>query len=142
MSLHSQGGQAVLNLVDSYCATFVIFILACFEMYAFCYMYGVDRICSDVKFMLGFRPNIFWRTCWRYVTPAILTAIMIYDLAKFKLPDDNGYPYPPMAHAIGWCIAFLGLIWLPVMFVLRVMKQKQEVTLIEVRLNFNLTQNL
>jgi solute carrier family 6 amino acid transporter-like protein 5/7/9/14 len=125
------GGQAMLNLIDHYCATFVIFVLAVLELYTFCYIYGVNRICDDVKFMLGFRPNIFWRTCWKYITPTIMTAIVIYALANYKDPTDNGKAYPPYAHAIGWIIATLGLIWVPLMFVLRVIKQK-EITVIDV----------
>ncbi|KAG5670418.1 hypothetical protein PVAND_000684 [Polypedilum vanderplanki] len=124
-------GLLILNLVDSYCATFVIFILACLEIYTFSYIYGVARICKDVKFMLGFRPNIFWRVTWKFITPLIMTAIVIYTFVYFELPSDGDYQYPVGAHIFGWFIALLGLIWVPVIFTTRVWKQKQETKLIE-----------
>lgn len=83
--------------------------------------------------MLGFYPNIFWRTCWKYVTPTIMTLIAIYSLIFYESPKDNGQDYPPTAHIIGWCIAILGLIWLPVLFVMRVLKQEDN-TILEVKI--------
>lgn len=121
----------MLNLVDTYGATFVIFILAVLEIYTFCYMYGVDRVCDDTKFMLGFRPSAFWRVCWRYVTPAIMTAIVIYSLVNYEqtLQDVKGYPM--WAHVLGWCIASIGLIWVPIVMIARIVKQK-EITIVDV----------
>lgn len=33
---------------------------------------GVERFSDDIKSMLGFRPGIFWRICWKFLSPAIL----------------------------------------------------------------------
>lgn len=59
------GGQFVLALVDYFGASFIIFILAIGELIAFGWIYGVDRLCADCEFMLGFRPNAYWRICWK-----------------------------------------------------------------------------
>lgn len=83
--------------------------------------------------MLGFRPNIFWRTCWRYVTPSILSALVIYLVIEAKFIKDDASTFPAGAHAVGVCIAVMGSIWLPLVFVWRVMKQTHEKTLIDVR---------
>ena len=30
---------------------------------------GLGQFCKDVEQMLGFRPNLYWRICWKYVSP-------------------------------------------------------------------------
>lgn len=59
------GGQFVLTLVDYFGASFIVFILAIGELIAFGWIYGVDRLCADCEFMLGFRPSLYWRICWK-----------------------------------------------------------------------------
>lgn len=34
---------------------------------------GLQRFCEDIEMMIGFQPNRFWRICWAFVTPTILT---------------------------------------------------------------------
>ena len=127
----------MLNLVDSYGATFVIFILAVLEIYTLCYMYGIKRLSDDAKFMLGFYPNKFYKICWKYVTPAIMTSIAIYSLVYYEKPTDNGREFPMQAHILGWFIASLGLMWVPIMMIARIVKQK-DVTLLGVsEINFH-----
>lgn len=136
----------MLNLVDSYGATFVIFILACLEIYTFCYMYGINRVSDDAKFMLGFYPNKFFKVCWKYVTPAIMTLIAIYSLVYYEKPTDNGREFPMPAHILGWCIASLGLVWVPIMMIARIVKQKDITILgvsnLKVLITFKLIINL
>lgn len=43
-------------------------------MYSFPFHYaGLQRFCEDIEMMIGFQPNLFWRICWAFVTPTILT---------------------------------------------------------------------
>jgi solute carrier family 6 amino acid transporter-like protein 5/7/9/14 len=121
----------MLDLIDAYGATFVIFILAVLEIYTFCYIYGVKRVSDDVKFMLDFRPGVFWKICWGYVTPAIMTLIAGYALWNYERPTYNGKEFPMGFHVLGWCIASLGLMWVPIVMIMRILKQK-EITVVDV----------
>lgn len=38
-----------------------------------CLFAGLQRFCEDIEMMIGFQPNIFWKVCWAFVTPTILT---------------------------------------------------------------------
>jgi solute carrier family 6 amino acid transporter-like protein 5/7/9/14 len=60
-------GQPVLKLVDFFGCSFVVLILAIMELITISWIYGVDRLCKDIEFMLGFRPSIYWRMCWKYI---------------------------------------------------------------------------
>lgn len=33
---------------------------------------GVDRFSSDIEQMMGFKPGLYWRLCWKFVSPAFL----------------------------------------------------------------------
>lgn len=104
-----KGGQSVLKIVDFYGATFVAFILAVAELFAFCYIYGVNRICKDIEFMLGIKMNLYWRVCWRFLTPGLMGIIVFYTLWHFELPMDGNFNYPLIAHVVGWILAAISL---------------------------------
>ncbi|XP_072930632.1 uncharacterized protein [Epargyreus clarus] len=42
-----------------------------FKVAVVMWVYGVERFCTDIHFLLGFRPTKFWRICWMLL-PAIL----------------------------------------------------------------------
>ena len=36
------------------------------------WFYGETRFCDDVELMIGSRPSLFWRVCWKYISPVFL----------------------------------------------------------------------
>lgn len=114
----------MLKLVDYYGASFIAFVLAIAELYTFSYIYGVERFCKDIEFMLGFRPNIYWRTCWRFITPGLMSVILAYTLWTLEPLKDGDRDYPKIAHVIGWGITALGLIQLPIFAIYAIYKQE------------------
>lgn len=104
-----------MELVDHHGATFVVFFLAIVELMAFCWIYGVKRLCDDVYFMLGYRPNIIWRMCWQFVTPIVMIVIFIYSLISLKPVTYNGYVYKD-SHYGECCPSIIDLIDLTVFF--------------------------
>lgn len=47
---------------------FVVFV----EAAGVFWFYGVDRFSADIELMLGQKPSLYWRVCWRYVSPTFL----------------------------------------------------------------------
>ncbi|NXR46357.1 SC6A5 protein, partial [Hippolais icterina] len=68
----TQGGMYMLQLVDTYAASYSLVIIAIFELVGVSYIYGLQRFCEDIEMMIGFQPSKFWRVCWAFVTPTIL----------------------------------------------------------------------
>lgn len=47
---------------------FVVFV----EAAGVFWIYGVDNFSADIEQMLGKKPSLYWRVCWRYVSPTFL----------------------------------------------------------------------
>lgn len=110
---YTQSGLSILELVDDYGVTLVIFNLAIFEIITFSYIYGIDRIIFDIKFMLGFTPSKYWVICWKYLTPIFLVVLLIYH---YITPSSSDLPVP--AKIIGYIISASALIHLPIIMII------------------------
>lgn len=102
------GGLSILELMDYYGATFVTLTLAVFELLTFAWIYGVDRVCKDIEFMLGIKTGMFWRICWGIVTPIVVLVILLFSIINYvpmELP--SGY------NAFGWCLYTVAVLQLP-----------------------------
>ncbi|EDW72440.1 uncharacterized protein Dwil_GK20711, isoform A [Drosophila willistoni] len=107
------GGQFILNLVDFYGVSFTALILAIGELLAIAWIYGVQRFCADIKFMMDIETGWYWRICWSYITPGLMSAVLVYTLLDMAALTYKAVPYPTMAHVFGCLLAALGLIQLP-----------------------------
>ncbi|XP_046747573.1 sodium-dependent nutrient amino acid transporter 1-like [Diprion similis] len=107
------GGQFVLQLVDYYAGSFIVFVLATFEVTGIFWVYGLENFIDDVEFMLNRRPSVYWRLCWGVVTPVLLAAILIYTIAIMEPLKYSGISYPDSAHTAGWLLMTFGAIQIP-----------------------------
>lgn len=78
------GGLDLLDVLDYYGAKYVTLTLAVFELVTFGWIYGVDRICRDIKFMLGLNTSLFWRICWGIVTPLVTILILLLSFIEYE----------------------------------------------------------
>uniref|UniRef100_A0A8C7XNC2 Transporter n=1 Tax=Oryzias sinensis TaxID=183150 RepID=A0A8C7XNC2_9TELE len=78
-----QNGMYMLQLVDTFAASYSLVIIAIFELLGISYLYGLQRFCADIEMMIGFQPNRFWRLCWAFVTPTILTVCLFFCWSHF-----------------------------------------------------------
>uniref|UniRef100_A0A8C7S3H0 Transporter n=1 Tax=Oncorhynchus mykiss TaxID=8022 RepID=A0A8C7S3H0_ONCMY len=108
-----QVGIYVFQLMDHYTAIVSLMFLAFFEVLAICGLYGVRRLSANLKEMTGNRPNIFFRVCWMFVAPLLITIILVFTIIQFKPARYEDYVYPPWAQGIGWVIAMASIIWIP-----------------------------
>lgn len=109
------GGQWMLNLVDHFGGTFLIFALAILELTGIIWVYGLENFCWDLEFMLNRKVGPFWKFSWFLVTPLLMLVIFIYSMATLKNPTFISKPYPTSSLIAGWCIFIVGiaqiLIW-------------------------------
>uniref|UniRef100_A0A8B9H8F8 Transporter n=1 Tax=Astyanax mexicanus TaxID=7994 RepID=A0A8B9H8F8_ASTMX len=80
---------------------------------------GLQRFCEDIEMMIGFQPNKFWRICWAFVTPTILTFILALSLYQWQVMTYEDYTYPTWSMVMGWLMVICSVIWIPIMFVIK-----------------------
>ncbi|KAJ8986155.1 hypothetical protein NQ317_005628 [Molorchus minor] len=106
------GGQYMLDLVDHFGGTFIIFVFAILEVVAVTWLYGIDNFCLDLEFMTKQKVGIYWRICWGVLMPVLLIVIFVYFIATLtplSYGIDSLY-YPDGISAIGWCILGAGVV--------------------------------
>ena len=74
LTMVTDGGMYVLQLVDNHSATYSALILGISEISVMAWLYGVDQFMEDLRFMLGFYPypRVFWIMGWRFIAPTIV----------------------------------------------------------------------
>ena len=83
----TNGGIYILTLFDDFAGTYgeYIVILAKFklasallvvsitEMLVVTWVYGIENFCLDIKLMIGKDVSAYWRICWKFISPALLS---------------------------------------------------------------------
>ena len=64
---------------------------------------------------------MYWIFCWKYVTPLVLSSLLIFELfniGHFGFDQDYTYPWP--IQLLGYAITASSIIWIPIfMFIER-----------------------
>jgi solute carrier family 6 dopamine transporter-like protein 3 len=68
-----EGGFYIVEFLNNYSAVYSIMIAVLIENIAVAWIYGTDRFCEDIYEMINIRPGLFWRYCWKYITPSCIT---------------------------------------------------------------------
>ncbi|KAG7209785.1 hypothetical protein KM043_011403 [Ampulex compressa] len=118
------GGQFILTLVDFYGASFIVFILASFEMIGIIWVYGLENFLNDVEFMLDRKVNVYWRICWFIITPSLLIIIFIYTVATVSPLTYAGKHFPTSAHVAGTILLCFGACQIPFWMLIEMLKNQ------------------
>ncbi|XP_033214229.1 sodium-dependent nutrient amino acid transporter 1-like [Belonocnema kinseyi] len=120
------GGQFILNLVDHYGTSFVVFILATFEVIGVVWVYGLENFLDDIEFMLQKQPSIYWRLCWFLITPMMLIIIFLYTVVMMKALTYGSIPYPTSAHIAGSMLLAFGVLQIPFWMLIALIKNRNQ----------------
>ncbi|GAB6020696.1 hypothetical protein CHUAL_003365 [Chamberlinius hualienensis] len=120
----TRGGGYMLHWFDTYSAGISLLCSALFEAIGISWFYGLDRFCKDVQEMLGTQPAIFWRICWKFLSPFFLLVVIISAIINQPTLKYNNYIYPPWATTVGWTFALVSVSVIPIFAIVIVFKQK------------------
>ncbi|XP_071175992.1 sodium-dependent noradrenaline transporter-like [Mytilus edulis] len=120
------GGMYVFKILDTFAAgTSLLFIVLC-QVTAIAWVYGVDQFCTDIHQMTGHRPGLYWRLCWKFISPTFLMIIVISSFLHFQPLIYKGslgtYTYPNYANMIGWTISGLSMSFVPIFAIYKIIK--------------------
>lgn len=76
---------------------FIIFILAALEIIAVQWVYGVNRFCRDIEFMLNRKTGYYWKFCWAILIPLVLIVVFCYTVITSKPLTHGTYTFGPIA---------------------------------------------
>ncbi|XP_029462570.1 sodium- and chloride-dependent neutral and basic amino acid transporter B(0+)-like isoform X2 [Rhinatrema bivittatum] len=113
----TQAGIYWVNLMDYFCGGWVLLFVAVLELIAICWIYGGNRFIEDIEMMIGKQKWHFWlwwRACWFYISPILLSIILFWSLATFTAPTFGPIQYPTWGVVLGWLLIVVCLIWLPI----------------------------
>jgi solute carrier family 6 amino acid transporter-like protein 5/7/9/14 len=122
LSMITEGGMYVLQLVDNHSATYSALILGCLEVSVMAWVYGVDRFLDDLHLMLGFYPypRILWKAAWMFISPMIVVLILIFSWINYEGSTYDGYIFPAWANVLGWCITFSSVVCVPIVAIWKI----------------------
>uniref|UniRef100_H2YV20 Transporter n=1 Tax=Ciona savignyi TaxID=51511 RepID=H2YV20_CIOSA len=110
-----KGGIYVFEMsIQSGSTGWGLFLICICELVAISWIYGLDNYFKDIKNMIGeFRGQFVLKICWKFVSPMICMAGVIYFLAGFKPLQTGSYIYPPWAQVVAQLISFSSVIFIP-----------------------------
>lgn len=113
-----QGGNYVIYLLESYGTSLSLLFIVLIETIIVCWYYGADRFCKNLEEMYGEMPGVYWRICWKYISPTILLIIFIaacgQELDKYHTLTDGPYTYPGWAPTVGLLMTGSSICCIPI----------------------------
>ncbi|XP_050001696.1 sodium-dependent dopamine transporter isoform X1 [Alexandromys fortis] len=110
----TNGGIYVFTLLDHFAAGTSILFGVLIEAIGVAWFYGVKQFSDDIKQMTGQRPNLYWRLCWKLVSPCFLLYVVVVSIVTFRPPHYGDYIFPDWANALGWIIATSSMAMVPI----------------------------
>uniref|UniRef100_A0A4W4G742 Transporter n=1 Tax=Electrophorus electricus TaxID=8005 RepID=A0A4W4G742_ELEEL len=122
--LTTRAGIYWLLLMDNYAASFSLVIISCIMCICIMYVYGHRNYFKDVEMMLGFPPPAFFRICWRFISPLIISFILIFTVIQYKPITYNDYVFPDWSLVIGFCMALSSVVCIPIYSIFKILTSK------------------
>ncbi|XP_078541851.1 sodium-dependent dopamine transporter [Lissotriton helveticus] len=110
----TNGGIYVFTLLDHFAAGTSILFGVLIEAIGVAWFYGVGRFSDDIEQMIGHRPGLYWRLCWKFVSPCFLLFVVVVSIVTFNPPVYGSYIFPEWANVIGWFIAISSMAMVPI----------------------------
>uniref|UniRef100_A0A3Q3F974 Transporter n=1 Tax=Labrus bergylta TaxID=56723 RepID=A0A3Q3F974_9LABR len=117
-----------VTLFDNFAGSVPLLTIGFFEMIAVVYIYGIDRFNEDMKFMIGYKPSIFWQVSWRFTSPLVVLVILVFylvtqsqeeltylvwDPKSDQFPSLASVPYPSWINLIIFILAGIPSLTVP-----------------------------
>nr|WLN44334.1 NTT2 [Sinonovacula rivularis] len=124
LSMVTQGGMYVFQLLDYYSVSGVVLFWICFwQTIVISWVIGAEKFSELGEMMLGHPiPRVFVY-CWKFVTPLVTMSIFLFILVTFTpLTYNKTYVYSQGWQMFGLCLALSSVICLPIGFIYKMAK--------------------
>ena len=127
LSMCTNGGIYMFELLDTTCASWNLFVLALVELILICWVYGANQFMNNIEEMNIRIPRVmkfYWMACWCVFTPLILIALVVITLLRWTplrsldyktfSGDEVWYTFPDGMQVLGWLVPFFSIAFLPI----------------------------
>ncbi|EFA12713.1 sodium-dependent serotonin transporter [Tribolium castaneum] len=111
------GGVYLVNMLNVYGPGLAILFVVFVEAAGVCWLYGTDNFARDIEKMIGHKPGIFWRMCWKYISPVFLLSIFIFSLLSHEQMLGTEYEYPEWSFKVGYALTASSIMCIPLYIV-------------------------
>ncbi|XP_043188102.1 sodium-dependent dopamine transporter-like isoform X2 [Amphibalanus amphitrite] len=118
------GGIYVFTWLDTYTAGLALLCSALFEALAVGWVYGSHVLAKDIHQMTGHTPALFWRCCWKFISPLFLGTVLVLGIVYSGPISYEGFTYPTWATAVGWTYASVPALFVPAMALKTIWKHR------------------
>uniref|UniRef100_A0A8D9ATG9 Transporter n=1 Tax=Cacopsylla melanoneura TaxID=428564 RepID=A0A8D9ATG9_9HEMI len=113
------GGIYMFHLFDTYSAGISLLCSALFESVAVSWFYGLEKFSADVEQMIGSKPGLYWRICWKFISPSFIIGVVLFSIIFHEPLQYNDYSYPGWAEWIGWSLALSSILMIPIVAIFK-----------------------
>lgn len=103
-----------MNFLNVYGPGLAILFVVFIEAAGVFWFYGVDNFSEDIKQMIGTRPGLFWRICWKYISPVFLLFIFVFSILGYEDMLGEEYKYPAWSVPAGWALTCSSIFCIPI----------------------------
>lgn len=119
-----QNGFYILQILDCFAGTFTAVTIGILELIAIAWVYGMENFMQDIDDMISVHRNLFpsksyWYFMWRYLTPSVLFAILLFSYIDLPPPSYKNIEQTSWSLTAGWTITFICLSVIPIIAFLR-----------------------
>eukprot|EP00040_Diaphanoeca_grandis_P026042 m.145189 g.145189 ORF g.145189 m.145189 type:complete len:599 (+) comp30426_c0_seq1:273-2069(+) len=115
----TRAGVYIFELFDQYSANIPLMCIVLTELIGISWCYGVDTFIVDVETMIGRKLSSWWWYAWKWITPFVLTFILIWSIiSELITPRTYNTPsgpaaFPGWAILCGWILILSSVLWIP-----------------------------
>ena len=111
--------------LDTFAISPSLLVIVVAEVFTVSWLYGVDKMCDNIKEMNGTAPFINWRISWKYICPLALTTIVVFDVIYFEGISYGSYAFPKWSMNLGYLLNILVLLPIPLLVIKAFVQKKQ-----------------
>jgi len=77
-----RNGLYVFSLWDQFSVSLPLLFIGVIECVVIGWFYGIEKFSNDIEYMTGSQPNIYWKICWKWVSPVLITVVLLASIIK------------------------------------------------------------
>lgn len=124
IAISFDNGFYIVQIIDAFAGTYTAIIVGLMELIAIAWIYGTENFLQDIDDMISMHKNLypsrsFWYFMWRYLTPSILFAIILFSFIESPQISYRETVLPTWTTRFGWTFTIVCVSIIPAVALVR-----------------------